>query len=274
MPKVKNIAYPAIAGFVLSFFISILVTHRFGISLLKGLTFALIFAAMSFVIDFVWSRFLGDGVDSIEISADSARNDKNLGSRVDITIDDADLSDDGRGLPFAVDRNRSKLSESDTLDLRKNDVLFSAESKGEEQSLFENPSEPVRTSKVPKDSSSTDSSTSFQPVSLGTPVSDTQKAPSASPSVPVAPATAPDTPVRKLSSGDGELDALPDIAGFDVGDNYVTDSDIEETATDESSESYSSSNSASSGGGNKAGEHDTETLAKAISTVLKRDEMS
>ncbi len=280
MPKVKNIAYPAIAGFVLSFFISILVTHNFGISLLKGLLFAVIFAVLAFVIDFVWGRFLGDGTEVVELSSDSSKNDKSLGNKVDITIDDADLSDDGRSLPFAVDRNRAKLSESDTLDLRKNDVLFAAESKGEKQPLFESGSEQAQKSPVQKDASpSAEEQPSFKPVSLGKPVAaaaDSQKtspSPSVSPApVKSEPAKAP--PARKTSSGDGELDALPDIAGFDVGDNYVSESDIEEESPVEDSSSYSPSEPMPSGDANKATEHDTETLAKAISTVLKRDEMS
>lgn len=275
MPKVKNIAYPAAAGFALSFFISILVTHRFGASLLKGLLFAVVFAVLAFVIDFVWGRFLGEGDEVVEISTDSSKADKNLGSKVDITIDDADLSDDGRSLPFAVDRNRAKLAEADTLDLRKNDVLYAAETQGKRPSLFDSPAEPAQKDGGTKAAPSADEpAEAFKPVSLGKPLA------SGGESKPAAPAAAPGAgkdaaPAKKAPSGNGELDALPDIGGFETDDNYVPEADVDVSAvTDGGSTDYSSPAPASSGNASKATEHDTATLAKAISTVLKRDEMS
>ncbi|MBP5158083.1 MAG: hypothetical protein ILP18_09460 [Treponema sp.] len=280
MPKVKNLAYPAVAGFALSFFISILVTHHFGTSLLKGLAFAVVFAILAFVIDFVWGRFLGEEEEVAELSGDASKADKNLGNKVDITIDDADLSDDGRGLSFAVDRNRAKLSDADTMDLRKNDVLFAAESKGDRPSLFEGPaasSGPAAPAGEAKQAApSGDQKASFTPVSLGKPVSASE---SSKPSSAPAAASTAEKPSgaapKKSSSGNVELDALPDIGGFGEDDNYVADVDIEEAGASEAgSSSLSSPASASSGNASKATEHDTETLAKAISTVLKRDEMS
>lgn len=277
MPKVKNIAGPAAVGFVLSFLISIFVTHNIGVSFLKGLLFGVLFAVLAFVIDFVWDRFLSDGSEPVELAGDSPRVEKNLGARVDITIDDADLSDDGRSLPFAVDRNRAKLSESDTQDLRKNDVLFAAESKGEKQSLFDRTPEPVKKTEAAPAASepAAESQGTFTPVSLGKPLSASESAPAAPASAPAAgPAKAAAAPARKASSGDGELDGLPDIGGFDTDDNYVSEADMEDdNPPDESSSSYSPSAS-SPVDASKATAHDTETLAKAISTVLKRDEMS
>ncbi len=282
MPKVKNITYPAVAGFALSFLISLLATHRFGTSLLKGLLFAVVFAVLAFAIDFVWGRFLGEGDDVAEISGDVAKADKNLGNKVDITIDDADLSDDGRGLAFAVDRNRAKLSDADTMDLRKNDVLFAAESQGGRQSLFEGPAASssssgpaVAAGEAVAASPADESKAAFKPVSLGKPVSASGASnPSASAPSPVAEKQA-GAPAKKASTGNLELDALPDIGGFGDDDNYVAESDMEESgALDESAPAYSSTAASSSGNASKATEHDTETLAKAISTVLKRDEMS
>ena len=284
MPKVKNIAGPAAAGFILSFLISIFVTHNFGVSFLKGLLFGAIFAVLAFVIDFVWGRFLSDGSEPVELASESPRTEKGLGARVDITIDDADLSDDGRGLPFAVDRNRAKLSEADTQDLRKNDVLFAAESKGEKQSLFDRTPEPVKKPDAAPAASepAAESQGTFTPVSLGKPLPASAAAPAsheaaASPAAAssAGPAKAAPAPARKASSGDGELDGLPDIGGFDTDDNYVSESDMEEDGSaGESPSSYSSPASSSSVDASKATAHDTETLAKAISTVLKRDEMS
>lgn len=280
MPKVKNIAGPAAAGCILSFLISIFVTHNIGVSLLKGLFFGVLFAVLAFVIDFVWGRFLSDGAEPVELAGDSPKADKNLGTQVDITIDDADLSDDGRSLPFAVDRNRAKLSESDTQDLRKNDVLFAAESKGDKPSLFDRTPEPVQKAAAGPASPEPagESQGTFTPVSLGKPLAASAASPAAHESAAgtaAGPAKAAAAPARKASSGDGELDGLPDIGGFDTDDNYVSESDMEEDGSSgESPSSYSSPASSSSVDSSKATAHDAETLAKAISTVLKRDEMS
>ncbi|MBQ9538709.1 MAG: hypothetical protein IJU95_05520 [Treponema sp.] len=280
MPKVKNIAYPAVAGFALSFLISILVTHHFWYSLGKGLLFALVFAVLSFVIDFVWAKFLGEGDDVPELSNDSSKSDKNLGNKVDITIDDADLSDDGRSLPFAVDRNRAKLSDADTQDLRKNDVLYAAESQGDRPSLFEKtvpPSSSAPAEMKKNTASAEPQAGAFKPVSLGKSISDSDS--KADASKPVAVSSVPDksasSPERKTAVSGGDLVGLPDIGGFDNDDNYVSDSDLEGgAASGVGSVDYSSSSASSSGNASKATEHDTATLAKAISTVLKRDEMS
>ena len=276
MPKVKNITYPAVAGFALSFLISLVATHHFGLSLLKGLLFALVFAVLAFVIDFVWARYLGEGDDVSDISGDAPKADKGLGNKVDITIDDADLSDDGKSLKFAVDRNRAKLSESDTQDLRKNDVLFVAESKGERQSLLDGPSAPPPDNggaKAPAQAQNQkEAPSSFKPVSLGKPLA------SAASSAPDSdPAAGKDTSssAKKSSSSGGEMDALPDIGGFDNDDNYVPEADlVDEAPIVSDSSDFTPAAPTSSGNASKATEHDTATLAKAISTVLKRDEMS
>ena len=278
MPKVKNITYPAAAGFALSFLISLVATRRFGSSLLKGLLFALVFAVLAFVIDFVWGRYLGEGDEVPDLSGDAAKSDKSLGNKVDITIDDAELSDDGRSLKFAVDRNRAKLSEADTLDLRKNDVLYAAETDGKKPSLFDRPPVEQHVDKVeakaeqpakPKE----EASSGFKPVNLGKPM----------PASSSAPAKADVASEKKApssgSAGGGTMDSLPDIGGFPTDDNYVSEADVEdggvpEVISTDFSDSASASAPASSGNASKATDHDAATLAKAISTVLKRDEMS
>ena len=274
MPKVKNIVYPAVAGFALSFLISVFATHRLWSSLLKGLLFALVFAVLAFVIDFVWGRFLVEGDDVADISGDAPKADKSLGNKVDITIDDADLSDDGKSLRFAVDRNRAKLSESDTQDLRKNDVLFAAESKGERQSLFDGPAVPPTDNGGTKAESQPqeETSASFKPVALGKPLP-TTGATGAAPESALGKAAS--VPQKKTSSTGGEMDALPDIGGFDNDDNYVPESDVaDDSPSVPVPSNFSSAAPASSGNASKATEHDSATLAKAISTVMKRDEMS
>lgn len=276
MPKVKNITYPAAAGFALSFLISLIATHRLGSSLLKGLLFGVVFAVLAFVIDFVWARFLGEGEESADISGDAAKADKGLGNKVDITIDDADLSDDGKSLKFAVDRNRAKLSDSDTQDLRKNDVLFAAEAKSEKPSLFDSSVEPPPAEKRENKASQPSEKAApsdFKPVALGKPLPASNASGAASAPAADKPVSAP---AKKASSGNGEVDALPDISSFDNADNYVSESDIEGSgeAAAASSDFSSSAAPAPSGNASKATEHDAATLAKAISTVLKRDEVS
>ena len=140
---------------------------------------------------------------------------------------------------------------------------------------FDRPPEPVKgPSAAPQPAGSApqtegDAKESFKPVSLGKPVADSGSAAAAAAPVKAAPA-----PARKALSGDGELDGLPDIAGFDTDDNYVSESDMEEGDPPDESPSSFSGPVSSSVDASKATAHDAETLAKAISTVLKRDEMS
>ncbi len=297
MPKIKNIAVPAALGFVLSFLVSLIFgTHKFGVSLFRGLLFCLIFGILAFIIDFVYGKFLDDGsaVDTLQDSSSGRSESSNkVGARVDITIDDADLSNDGKELSFAVNRNRFKLADADTQDLRENDVMYVAESSEKKDTGVASAPVTSNNSSVSSApvSNSQPSASSFKPVPLGQPVSAAvnQSAETKTPEPNTKP-TSQNTdshPVsKKEGSSNSEINALPDLDNFDNTDNSDDssadgDADSDSTkstdfSTDEVSASNSSGDSVSvpvpGADGKQTVQQDTETLAKAIRTVLKRDE--
>lgn len=282
--KLKNIVVPAVFGFALSFFISIVVNHRLGTALLKGFIFCVIFAAGAVVIDFVYEKFLNDG-SSIDFSSDTPKTDSRLGGKVDITIDDAELTDDGDALAFSVANNRFKLSESDTKSVKqdKKETSGSIKPSVVGSKPKSDASEPViaETASVAKNSAMPAAEKpAFKPVSLAnmasaesSPASVENEA-SDNTAKPVAdnnvsPAVAARRAERVAEKK--EIDALPDLDSFgdadDLDDDVIEDSEFAQDGMDSSDEGR-----VVFADGTKAKDHDTETLAKAIRTVLKRED--
>lgn len=113
MLKPKNIIFPFMAGFVLSFFISIVSTGKFSSSLLRALVFGGVFSVLGIVFSFLDSRFLNDGVSDV-LEESSKNPSKPAGSVVDITIDDENLTQDNDAPSFSVSDNVHRLSEEET----------------------------------------------------------------------------------------------------------------------------------------------------------------
>lgn len=109
MLKTKNIVIPAALGFMFSFFISIIATHKFGSSLLRGLLFCVVFIILSSLIQVIYNKFLSDGTE-VNLPSEGKRGDK-TGSVVDITIDDAPLERDDNGPQFFVSNSKLKAAE-------------------------------------------------------------------------------------------------------------------------------------------------------------------
>ena len=113
MLKPKNIIFPFMAGFVLSFFISIVSTGKFSSSLLRALVFGGVFSVLGIVFSFLDSRFLNDGVSDV-LEESSKNPSRSAGSVVDITIDDENLTQDNDAPSFSVSDNVHRLSEEET----------------------------------------------------------------------------------------------------------------------------------------------------------------
>lgn len=251
MIKPKNIAIPAVCGFAVSFLISLIATHRFGFSLLRGAIFAVVFGLIAVGITFLYDKFLSDEGDS-EVSSSPEKNKS--GSIVDITINDETLPDDGQGPQFFVSNNKKPLETDDK------SVAGDFENKSNANAQ-EN-----KSPELEKDNSS-----AFKAVPLGQPfkaenteASEVKKASeeSAEPKV----AEADEEPLEGL-------DSLPDIGNIvseekkeTSDDDLIKDSDFAESGQTESS------HKAEFPDGSKAASHDTETMAKAIRTLLKKDE--
>lgn len=276
----KNIAVMAGVGFVLSFLISILFAHTpFGWALLRGLIFALVFGVLAVAIEFMYEKFLSDGEPG-DIIADSPRAaGAQSGSKVDITIGETDLTEDGLGLSFAVNNNKHVLSERDTRSVAENSARIDSISPAAGSAA-----QPVQAPAAAPAAAPHPEPATFRPVTLGKPLAETAvpapalaaPAPAGEPpkaAAPAAPAAEP--PKTAAPTAKTELDELPDLGIFDDGGGG---------SSSMGSDVIEDSEFAENGGGavpsrispladpNKATDHDTATLAKAIQTVLKRDE--
>jgi len=246
MIKAKNVAIPAVLGFVLSFLLSLIATHSFAFSLLRGLIFAVVFAGLAMGIMFLYKKFLSDdgGNDF------SSPERKKSGSMVDITINDETLPDDGQGPQFFVSNNKHNLTEEDKISLNEgsNDKNqdssndFTEKSNGASTVVDQN-----------------EEAEGFKPVPLGQPFAAENKDSAST--------------VSEKDDSEERLDTLPDIGNIvsdekkETNDNgLIKDSDFAEFGQNESS------NPAEFPDGSKAVNHDTETMAKAIRTLLKKDE--
>ncbi|MBR6079964.1 MAG: hypothetical protein IKP60_07400 [Treponema sp.] len=269
MRNLKKLIAPAVGGFVLSFFISLIATKgNFGVALLRGLLFAVIFAGLFFVIDFLFTRFL-DGTSS---AAGTPKSEPGLGANVDITLADEELADDGDDLKFFVGQNKMglKAGKPDSDNNLDESVQYTVDS-STDVSTPSAPSRPERTessrpvagfdSKTSAGVSGSEAA-SFKPVPLGTPEPKMDSAPAAGDS-------------EKIK----DLDSLPEISDFDSDLGSDEDSNSQQNSGDDGyiddtdfSGSNSSLYSRKNPGGDVTSGHDAETLAKAIQTILKKDE--
>lgn len=240
MFNLKNVAASAGVGFVLSFLISIISTHRFFVASFRGFVFAVVFALLAFAAGFLNKRFLS--VETLWDSKDEAGKKpfSKAGSVVNITIDDENLTEDEAAPNFDVSANKN---------------FFNGGGSVETASKIEEKAEGVPDA----DSPSVD-----EPVETSVPAADSSAPEKTEPEIkPVAMAA-------EKSAQSQEIDALPDIDVFsgesdDDGD-VINDSDF---AQSDSSEKLPSAPT----DGKASVEQDTKTIASAIRTLLKKDEM-
>lgn len=267
MRNLKKLIVPAVAGFVLSFFISLIATRgNFGAALLRGLLFAIIFAVLFFLVDFLFAKFL-DGTESAVSS--SKKSDAGLGAKVDITLSDEDLSDDGEDLKFYVGHNKVGLSQSATDVSRPPVKTEPVKSPDDIKPQVENIEKPAAVAapvvqheeKTPETKAPSSSSleSSFRPVPLGTPVEAVSE--------PAA---------KNEKEKVGDVDALPEISDFDSDMRSDADSLGSGKGSYEDDTDFTGSNEAlysrKKPGDEVSSGHDAATLAKAIQTILKREE--
>ncbi len=257
---------PALFGFVLSFLISLIASRKFFVSLGRGVIFAVVFAGLFLLIDFIFARFLDSDSPSFKKNSSPER-----GKMVDITIADEELSDVGEDLKFPVSQNLVGLGAEKIDSMRKPSAPADesvkkgpapqTESVGV-QSLppddvpSKNESSPSKPSNVSQSAQSASaapaSNSGFTPVPLGTPLKE-------------------EAAVSKA----GDLDELPDMMDFDSelgseDDGFSADEIINDS--DFAGGGNGASDRPTFSDGSKATDHDAATLAKAIQTILKREE--
>ncbi|MCQ2242016.1 MAG: hypothetical protein MJZ80_10270 [Treponema sp.] len=263
MFKVKNIAVAAACGFLLSFLICIISTHRFGVALLRGLIFGLIFAALGFAIDMLNSKFLevdgglvGDSVDDGS-KKPSSGSSSGAGSFVNITIDDENLTEEDQAPAFDVSSGRQVFS-------YKTEPKVTASAPVEPVAAAE--SAPVSApATVSKETAGT---AEFKPVQLGTPIESGE-------TVKNDPPQAQETDSAKKGSGVKEIDALPDIGEFSNQDDGAGGDGGSVASVISDSEFAQSGDMKASAAMTEGGDmmkQDSKIIASAIRTLLKKED--
>lgn len=258
MLKVKNIVISAICGFVLSFLISIISTHKSGVSLLRALIFGVVFAALYFGIDFVNSKFLSVDSFSTDSGDDVARKSSSgAGSVVNITIDDENLTEEDNAPSFNVSSGRSVFSYK----TEKNDGVQD-NPKPVEKAV--DSMSPVASDNGAEASQANEGKSEFKPVELGTPISKDEVVKNDSPT---------ETPVKK-SSGVKEIDALPDIGEFASQGLASMDNGSDSAIINDSEFAQSGDIGASAAmtEGAEVMKQDSKIIASAIRTLLKKED--
>ncbi len=274
MFKPKRIIVPFALGFVLSFLISIISTKHFGHSLLRAFIWGVVIALLGLLFSFLWDKYLDTG-DSFAEEGSPAAN-KTTGSHVDITLADDNLSDDGKDLHFAVDLNRQQMDHGE--EKKSSQKTEASLSNASESSLSseipkEEKSFSSQSPDVSREESAPQASSSFKPIKLG------QKLDSF-PSMEEMSSSKKENHSLKDDEMK-EIEDLPDISEMASGGESLFGSE----AGGESSSDYSSfsedfsevetTTAASLDYGKdraeEAKKHDTETMAKAIATLLKKD---
>lgn len=266
MLKPKNVVIPAVIGFVLSFLISLIATHRFGSALLRGVLFAVAFGVLAVGITFLYSHFLDDGSDGASSGpSDKKKADAKTGSVVDITVADENLAEDDQGPKFYVANNKHSLGSEDTTDLAaqngSKDTESNIDDAGEDMENIPAAGGGAGSKSSAPSDVTKKQDTAFKSVELGKPFPASSGAEG-----------------RESSSEDDDgssLEDLPDIGEFSAstkeGEEAADDDIIEDSDFAEKGQ-QNGARSAEFPDGSKAKNHDAETMAKAIRTLLKKEE--
>lgn len=260
MMNPKNICISACVGFCLSFLIGIVSGVGFLYVLLRAVIFAVVFGALYVGIAILYQKFLlNDSPAGFSSDSEQASPKAQAGGIVNLVVDDSVLPDEESAPSFSVRSGRTGVAEGTPavqVESRPNETTVETGQVVQKQELNNDASEqPPRESAHSGaiDDASVGNS-SFQPVPLGamTKVAPEEKASAAESSVQP----------EKV-----ELDELPDIGDFTLGDQSgVSHERFEET--DDNGSDFASSGSGSSF---VSGEQNTDVMAQAIRTILAKD---
>ncbi len=282
MIKPKHAVISFAAGFIFSFLISVISTHKFGHSLLRGLIFGIIICLVFAGLYFLYEKFLDDETD--DVSSPSGENmgvtekKAERGSKIDITISDERLTDDGEDLDFGVENNKHVMNKDD-IHIEKN--------KADSFSSGGMSSVPEANTGASLGQKSADNSIAFNeqkknnsvkeefvPVDLSQPFeSKGDKVSSVENDAAEEIANANRASITNAKAEDyavnATLDELPDLGDFtpkatNTSGGFINDSDFSMAGQ------VDDSKAAQFPDGSKAKSHDAETMAKAIRTLLNK----
>lgn len=251
MFKVKNIVAGAVIGFVLSFLISIISTHKSGTSFFRGIIFALVFAIISFAIDFVNGKFLEVETSlSDSVEEGPKKTGQRTGSVVNITIDDENLTEEDKAPSFDVSFNGKSFA---TVQKTSTEAPVSEPQPVSPVQPEAAPSEPVAAAPAENKESE------FTPVALGTPIGENEVVKNDS--------------GPKKNSGAQDIEELPDIGEFGDKDNDDDGSIAPVINDSEFAQGGDVSASAAMTEGAEVMKQDSKIIASAIRTLLKKEDM-
>lgn len=269
MLKTKNIAIPAVFGFVFSFLICLISTHKFGSSLLRGMIFAVVFGALGFAIQIVFDKFLSDSSDGD--FASSSDHQKKQGAVVDITIDDTPLENDENGPQFFVSNNKRKLENEipGNNDNEKKDAIITdagTDMKNVPAAGADREKREELKAKENFANEQTANAQEFKAVPLGKPVTSEAKSKSTADEAKPANVSYSFSDISEAS----DIDSLPDIGGVDenLEVNNASKDLIKDSDFASSGKKVDASELLDAGKGLNT---NAETMAKAIQTLLKRE---
>jgi len=237
----KAVTGAAVTGFGLSFFVGLISGIFFGVIVFRAFLFAIIFGFIAVGAFFLFRQFLYDGKD-LDIGSEG-KNNIQTNHVVDISVGDEPLPDDENGPDFYVDNNVSSnkgTSHVKTESVSMNNSISATENVSNATNL-------QNTKNIDKISGEQDkvhtSKEEFRPVQLGS------------------------SSIVENSMSEEDLDVLPDIGDISLSINSPKSEVLENTdfAVEGTVNSVNSTSSGSSG------TMDTDTIAKAIRTVLSKD---
>ena len=121
----KMVVAAACVGFLLSFFTGLFSGIGFGLVLLRAIIFAVLLAGLFIVIKIVFERFLDLG----EFENNSTPNNVGVGTMVDVTVGDDELTEEDSAPGFYVDAKLSpKTTEEKISKENENNIIVPTES--------------------------------------------------------------------------------------------------------------------------------------------------
>jgi hypothetical protein len=270
--KIKPIIFSACAAFVLSFFTALAARSGLPVALIKAFVFGLLFGALAAGVQFVYAKFLADGVSAPE----AAEEPRLVGSKVDLVVSEEDLPEDKDAPAFYVEGKhvlsnddlvgkKSAVAADDSLSAARQNETLEAVEKVREQKAAENIAQKAAEIASPAPAA----------VELEAPPSVSQpqakEAPAAFAPINLAQGASSAAPAAAMS-GDDELDDLPDIGEIGGGsaseaeDGVIEDSEFAEEGM------ARPSRQTELGDGKVADVKDAPVMAEAIRTILKTEE--
>ncbi len=281
MKNLKFIAGFSIFGFLLSIFSSFhTVARTFGVRFFIAVCFAVGFGILAMIIQFVAQKFVF-AENSADISEQTNKNVQNSSGTqpVDIVIQDEELPAEDGGSQFFVGSNHQMLNSEDLQDVEKNAPEAKTDSGSQNHQNDIQPEKDSDAAQKVKNENSSSGNSGFVPLNFAENPSNISSVESKSVEELKSDEkkskmdSAPSFSDSNNSENDSEtLDILPDLenlsetqpAGGSENSGFVENSNFSENKD---------TNSASPGGSSKekSSGQDAELMAKAISTLLSKD---